>query len=218
METGEQSPVEEPPADWGDDISPEKDGGLYKKILSEGVGAHKPLDGDEVYVHYTGRLLSGEVFDSSLERNELFKFVLGEGKVIKGWDVGVATMTMNEKCLLTCKPEYAYGKEGSPPKIPPDSTLQFEVELFRWQGEDITKDGGVLKSVIIKGDGYSKPSDGATCKGEVIFISIAETEILFIFPLPPIVHIYGTYEEKRVFDERDVTFEFGEGESSMCST
>ena len=154
---------EEPPEDWGEDISPGGKGGVYKKILTEGSGKEKPAEGDEVFVHYTGRLLNGDVFDSSVERNELFKFKLGEGQVIKGWDVGVATMTKGEKCILTCKPEYAYGVDGSPPKIPPNSTLRFDVELFYWQGEDVTKDGGVFKSILTKGDGYSNPTDGAIC-------------------------------------------------------
>lgn len=124
--------------DWGDDISEDKDGGLLKKILTPGQGTAHPMSGDEVSVHYTGRLLNGEVFDSSVERGEYFKFKLGEGQVIKGWDQGVATMTRGEKCILTCKPEYAYGENGSPPKIPPNATLRFEVELFDWSGEDIT--------------------------------------------------------------------------------
>ena len=150
MSEEEQTPGNQPPAeesleakdeeeqDWGDDITEEKNGGLFKKILTPGPGSERPLSGDEVYVHYTGRLLNGDVFDSSVERGELFKFKLSEGQVIKGWDEGVATMTRGEKCILTCKPEYAYGENGSPPKIPPDSTLRFEVELFDWNGEDIT--------------------------------------------------------------------------------
>ena len=124
--------------DWGDDITEDKDGGLFKKILTPGQGNVHPLDGDEVSVHYTGRLLNGEVFDSSVDRGEYFKFKLGEGQVIKGWDKGVATMTRGEKCILTCKPEYGYGESGSPPKIPPNATLRFEVELFDWSGEDVT--------------------------------------------------------------------------------
>ena len=77
----------------------------------------------------------------------------------------MATMKKGEKCLLTCSPEYAYGEQGSGEKIPPNSTLQFEVELFRWQGEDVTNDGGVIKNIIKEGEGYRKPSEGATVKG-----------------------------------------------------
>ena len=154
-----------PPKDWGEDISSKKDGGLFKKIVTPGSGSERPMPGSEVLVHYTGRLLNGEVFDSSVERNERFKFKIGEGQVIKGWDEGVATMARGEKCILTCTPEYAYGKDGSPPKIGPNETLQFEVELFGWKGEDITSDGGVIKDILIKGENYSTPEDGATVEG-----------------------------------------------------
>lgn len=162
-ESAEQTP--ETPQDWGEDISPEQDKGIFKKILSPGTGTENPPPGCEVSVHYTGRLLNGEVFDSSVERSEKFKFKLGENQVIKGWDVGVATMTRGEKCLLTCTPGYAYGEKGSPPKIGPNQTLQFEVELFDWRGEDVTSDGGVVKMRLIKGENYSTPEDGTTVEG-----------------------------------------------------
>ena len=123
------------------------------------------MEGNEVHVHYVGRLLTGEVFDSSRDRGELFTFKLGEGKVIKGWDIGVATMTKGEKSLLTCKAAYAYGDNGSPPSIPPAATLQFEVELFRWVGEDVMEDGGVMKSVLAKGEAYLSPPTGSRCTG-----------------------------------------------------
>ena len=162
----DQAPVSDSiPEEWGEDISPEKDQGVFKKILTPGSGTETPFTGDEVLVHYTGRLLNGNVFDSSVDKNEKFKFKLGQGQVIKGWDIGVATMTRGEKCLLTCKPEYAYGKAGSEPKIGPDETLQFEVELFDWRGDDVTEDGGVIKSILIKGDGYSTPEDGTMVEG-----------------------------------------------------
>ena len=157
--------ADKPPAEWGEDISPSLDGGVCKKILKAGKGLAKAPKGSEVSVHYTGRLLDGTVFDSSRDRGEYFKFKLGKGSVIKGWDIGVATMTKGESCLLTCKSEYAYGKDGSPPKIPADATLQFEVELFDWEAEDITNDGGVLKTELVEGEGWAKPSDGAIVTG-----------------------------------------------------
>ena len=158
----------EPLPEWGEDVTAEKDGGLFKTILQEGSGdGGAPMNNDEVFVHYTGRLLDGTVFDSSVDRGEAFSFKLGAGSVIKGWDVGVATMKKGEKCLLTCRPGYAYGEKGSPPNIPGNSTLRFEVELLSWKGEDISKDGGVMKSVITEGKDYSRPSDGAKCNSEL---------------------------------------------------
>lgn len=105
------------------------DGGLLKEIITEGTGS-LPAEGDEVEVHYRGTLLDGSQFDSSIDRNETFKFTLGNGSVIKGWDKGVATMKVGEKAILTCREDYAYGKKGSPPKIPANATLKFEVELL----------------------------------------------------------------------------------------
>lgn len=109
------------------DISPDKDGGVLKEILKEGTGDETPSASNTVIVHYTGTLTDGTKFDSSKDRNQPFEFELGMGKVIKAWDIGIATMKRGEVAVLTCAPEYAYGKQGSPPKIPENSTLKFEV-------------------------------------------------------------------------------------------
>lgn len=109
------------------DISPDQDGGVLKEILKEGTGDELPAAKSKVKVHYTGTLLDGTKFDSSKDRNKPFEFVLKENRVIKAWDIGVATMKKGEVAMLTCAPEYAYGKSGSPPKIPPNATLKFEV-------------------------------------------------------------------------------------------
>jgi len=110
------------------------DGGLCKRILVAGDAAEgMPFEGAEVQVHYVGTLLSdGSKFDSSRDRPGNFKFKIGQGQVIKGWDVGVATMHKGEKAELFCRADYAYGENGSPPKIPGGATLKFEVELLSW--------------------------------------------------------------------------------------
>lgn len=143
------------------DVSKAQDGGVVKKILTEGSG-NTPSPGNEVMVHYTGRLPNGIVFDSSKDRNQLFKFKVGKGQVIKGWDEGILSMKRGEVAILTCKPDYAYGANGSPPKIPPNSTLEFEVEMHDFYGEDCSEDGGVLKSTITEGTGLSNPREGST--------------------------------------------------------
>jgi FKBP-type peptidyl-prolyl cis-trans isomerase len=102
---------------------------LRKKDVRPGKGPEAKT-GDTVRVHYTGRLLSGAKFDSSLDRNEPFEFTLGQGQVIKGWDEGVVGMKKGGKRRLTIPSEMAYGKVGSPPKIPPDATLEFDIELL----------------------------------------------------------------------------------------
>ena len=116
------------------DISEEKDGGLLKKILVNGHGDASPTPGSSVEVHYVGTLDSdGSKFDSSRDRDSKFKFDVGIGQVIKGWDQGILSMKRGEKCILRCRSDYAYGEHGSPPKIPGGATLNFEVELFSWK-------------------------------------------------------------------------------------
>ena len=88
-----------------------------------------PKDGDTVLVHYTGRFTNGKVFDTSRGKQP-FHFVLGRGQVIKGWDEGVASMHVGGKRKLTVPPGLAYGAQGYPGVIPPNSTLVFQVELL----------------------------------------------------------------------------------------
>ncbi|XP_009372201.2 peptidyl-prolyl cis-trans isomerase FKBP62 [Pyrus x bretschneideri] len=134
--------------------------GLKKKLLKEGEGWDNPKNGDEVEVHYTGTLLDGTKFDSSRDRGTPFKFTLGQGQVIKGWDEGIRTMKKGEDALFTIPPELAYGESGSPPTIPPSATLQFDVELLSWTSiNDICKDGGIIKKILKEGEKWENPKD-----------------------------------------------------------
>uniref|UniRef100_A0A6M2FAR1 peptidylprolyl isomerase n=1 Tax=Populus davidiana TaxID=266767 RepID=A0A6M2FAR1_9ROSI len=134
--------------------------GLKKKLVKEGEGWDTPSAGDEVEVHYTGTLVDGTQFDSSRERGAPFKFKLGQGQVIKGWDEGIKTMKKGENAVFTIPPELAYGESGSPPTIPPNATLQFDVELLSWTSvKDICKDGGIFKKIIVEGEKWDNPKD-----------------------------------------------------------
>ena len=83
-----------------------EDGGVKKKIIKEGKG-ESPKDGNEVHVNYIGRNKDNKVFDQT--KDKPFTFKLGDGKVIKGWDIGVKTMKVGEKAEFILSPEYAYG-------------------------------------------------------------------------------------------------------------
>ncbi len=114
--------------------------GLSARVLREGEG--DPAEtGQIAVVHYTGWLYEetaqdnrGEKFDSSVDRDEYFSFMLGAGRVIKGWDQGVVGMKVGEKRELTIAPEMGYGERGAGSVIPPGATLIFEIELVEVQG------------------------------------------------------------------------------------
>jgi hypothetical protein len=103
--------------------------GLKYIVIKEGNGK-KAEKGTAVEVHYTGTLIDGKKFDSSLDRGQPFEFILGEGQVIKGWDEGIALMKEGGKLKLIIPPDLAYGNRAVGDLIPANSTLIFDVELL----------------------------------------------------------------------------------------
>lgn len=122
---------------------------------------------------------------------------MGKGQVIRAFDLGVNSMKKGEKCMLTCAPNYAYGAVGSPPNIPPNSTLKFELEMLGWKGQDLSKDGdgSIERFIVVKSDKKKTPNDGAFVK----------------------CHITGRFEG-RVIEDRDIEFSIGEGEEFGVTT
>jgi len=195
MTLGCEVPVDKEPTGWdltsGEDLTYSKNAGILKQLTTAGPKDDKPYHGDTVFVHYTGYLTDGTKFDSSVDRGEKFSFKLGEGQVIKGWDDGVKTMNIGEKARFILKPAYAYGNQGSPPAIPPAATLVFDIELFGFEGVDVTdaKDKSVIKRTIEKGYAAATPNDGARV----------------------VVDIRGTFADGKCFDEREkLEFEIGD--------
>ena len=103
--------------------------GLRYMDLAIGTGP-TPIPGQTVVVHYHGWLVSGEKFDSSIDRGAPFTFIIGRGRTIKGWEEGLASMQVGGKRRLTIPPDLGYGQRGAGGVIPPYATLIFEVELL----------------------------------------------------------------------------------------
>ncbi len=103
---------------------------LKIEILKEGIGDREIKAGDQISVHYTGTLVDGTKFDSSLDQGQPFTFTIGINQVIQGWDQGLIGMKIGEKRKLIIPSSLAYGKEGAGALIPPNATLIFEVELI----------------------------------------------------------------------------------------
>ena len=102
--------------------------GLIIETLSEGTGA-RAKSGKKIGVRYIGKLQNGKVFDSNTKGSP-FRFCLGRGEVIKGWDLGLQNANPGTTVKLTIPPALAYGRQGAPPDIPPNSTLIFEIKVL----------------------------------------------------------------------------------------
>jgi peptidylprolyl isomerase len=101
------------------------------RFIDEKVGdGASPTNGETVTVHYTGWLTDGSKFDSSVDRGQPYEFLIGTGRVIPGWDIGVASMKAGGKRRLIIPSDLAYGPDGRPPRIPQNATLIFDVELL----------------------------------------------------------------------------------------
>ncbi|XP_044749122.1 peptidyl-prolyl cis-trans isomerase FKBP4-like [Coccinella septempunctata] len=167
-----------------------KDAGkILKEILKPGHGELVPI-GTIVTVHYTGTLLDGTIFDSSRDRSGTFKFNVGVGEVIPGWDIGICSMKKGEHAILTIHPEYGYGSEGNPPKIKPDVTLKYDVEILDWEYQDVSreKNRSFEKRLVTVGMGYLSPVEGE-------FVE---------------VHICVKWNSK-VLEDRELIFRMGDG-------
>ncbi len=133
-ESVSESPEEEPqPAAEEKNLNPIANyeiKGMKVEILKEGTGGLAKT-GDNVTVDYVGTLLDGTKFDSSIDKDKPFSFILGQNTVIKGWELGVLGMKVGEKRRLTIPPELGYGHQGVGGVIPPVSTLIFEINLLK---------------------------------------------------------------------------------------
>ncbi len=182
--------------------------GLKVKLVQKGNGT-QATPGSTVSVHYVGTLLDGKKFDSSRDRGQPIKFKLGAGRVIKGWEEGVALLRVGDKAVFTIPPTLAYGeREIGNGLIPANSTLIFEVELmdvaeapkpFDVKGKDTLTTPSGLKYIVV-----SKAKDAAALKAE------AGKNVS--------VHYTGMLTDGRVFDssvERGTPFQFGLGSGQV---
>ncbi len=107
----------------------ETPGGVEVEIIERGRGEGAKF-GQTVFLHYVGKLPSGKIFDSSYKRGKAFHFNLGGGKVIRGWEEGIVGMKIGEERRLKIPSDMAYGDQGAGEKIPPNTSLVFEVHLM----------------------------------------------------------------------------------------
>ncbi|EGB11396.1 hypothetical protein AURANDRAFT_36393 [Aureococcus anophagefferens] len=147
----------------GEPIDIMGDGSIMKTIVKAAPAENtaSPQDGHKVKVHYVGTLTAdGSKFDSSRDRDSPFDFTVGSG-VITGWSEAVPTMKVGEIAKFTICSDKAYGASGSPPKIPPNASLDFEIELLSFTDrDDVCRDGSLLKKkVTVRGSVWKRGDD-----------------------------------------------------------
>ncbi|OFY23738.1 MAG: hypothetical protein A2W98_09800 [Bacteroidetes bacterium GWF2_33_38] len=180
--------------------------GLKYIIVEKGNGKKAGKGSNNAKVHYTGFFNDGRIFDSSVKRGEPFKFEIGAGQVIKGWDEGLALMQEGDKFRFIIPFELAYGEAGRPPQIPAKSELTFDIELIEviptkviepydiTGKEIITTESGLKYCYIQRGKGRS-PGVGATVS----------------------VHYTGFFPDGKIFDSsvkrgEPIEFKLGQGQ------
>ena len=106
-----------------------EDNGVMKYLITEGI-ASIPKSNQVVAVDYIGRSTKGGEFKNTFEDGDTKEFAIGMGEVIKGWDIGISTMKLGERARFILDSKYAYGEKGLPPSIPPNESLEYEIELL----------------------------------------------------------------------------------------
>jgi len=155
LEGGSEEEAEE-------DSGPRLPWGIRKTLLQEGASEDRPVTGDEVKIHFDVRLLDGTAIGSSKESGP-FEFVVNQRprEIIQGLEIAVQTMKKGEVAEFTIAPRFAYDDLGSPPLVPPEATLVFEIELLEWQNKlDVLGDGRAIKTIQQRGSGSTRPRRG----------------------------------------------------------
>lgn len=182
--------------------------GLKYIITKEGKG-QRAKTGDDVLVHYTGKLTDSTIFDSSIPRGQPFKFKLGAGQVIKGWDEGIALLNVGDKAILTIPSNLGYG-ERAMGKIPSNATLLFEVELLK-----IVEKPQPPKPYDIKG------KDTITTETGLKYVKLNKTDGTQAAAGKTVsVHYTGYFMDGKIFDssvERGEPIEFPLGQGYVIS-
>ncbi|XP_045794624.1 peptidyl-prolyl cis-trans isomerase FKBP62-like [Trifolium pratense] len=147
-----------------------KDGGIFKRILTEGEKWENPKDPDEVLVNYEVRLEDGKV----VAKSDGVEFTVSEGHYCPALSKAVKSMKKGEKVILLVKPQYGFGEKGKPVHgdegaVPPNASLQITLELVSWKTvSDVTSDKKVIKKILKEGEGFERPNEGAVVKLKLI--------------------------------------------------